>query len=258
MTTFAFRPLRLSMCALALLLALGACGKKGPVRPLLSSQPAAPQNLQILQQGESFLVSWQIPDLNQDGSPAEDIGGFRVYRSEYAVADGCPTCRDPKELVAKIELAYPTGQIIKKRVYWRDSHVTAGSGYRYRVVAVTVGSREGEAATAHRDWREPPRPPQQFQVHAEQGQAQLNWQAPGSLPAGSKLVGYNLYRRAEDRPFPVVPVNAAPLQGLEIIDRSLQQGRSYDYRLSTLIRVADELLESAPTAGVKITLPAAQ
>lgn len=254
MQSFSSGALRLALLAVVLLL-LTACGRKGPVRPLLTSLPAAPQQLRIDQQGESFLVSWHLPANNQDGTDAEDIGGFRIYRSEYDVTEGCPTCREPQDLVAKIDLRYPTTQLIRDRFYWRDLEISEGSGYRYRIVPVTVGGQQGEAAMTHRDRRSPPEPPGLFRVQVEEELALLSWAAPDPLPEGAVLVGYNLYRRSGVSQFPVVPLNATPLEVSELIDRSLQRGRTYAYQVSTLVLVDNTLLESAPTEAVQITLP---
>lgn len=245
---------RLALLALVLLLLLTACGRKGSVRPLLTALPAAPQQLRIHQQGESFLVSWHLPANNQDGTDAEDIGGFRIYRSEYAMPEGCPTCREPQDLVAKIDLRYPTAQLIRERFYWRDLEISEGSGYRYRVVPVTVGGQQGEAAMAHRDRRSPPDPPRLFRVRVEGELALLSWAAPDPLPDEAVLVGYNLYRRSDESQFPVVPLNARPLKVSELTDRSLQRGRSYAYQVSTLVLVDTTLLESTPTEPEQITL----
>ncbi len=254
MKIFALRASRLAPLAFILLMTMTACGKKGPVQPLLGSLPAAPQKLLIHQQGESFLISWNMPANNQDGSDAEDIGGFRIYRSEYAVTEGCPTCREPKQLVAKIDLKYPVAQQVKQRFYWRDLQVTEGSGYRYRIVSATVGGQEGTASMAHRDWMAPPQPPEQFQVHAGKGQALLNWLPPAQLPDKAVLVGYNLYRRPIDRQFSIVPLNSKPLKTPKVTDRSLEKGRPYEYQVSTLVLVDKALLESAPTDVVQVTL----
>jgi hypothetical protein len=253
MNIFTRRVSRFASLVLLLLLALTACGKKGPVRPLLVSLPAAPPDLRISQQGESFILGWDIPTQNQDGTDAEELGGFRIYRNEYPVAEGCPTCREPQELAAKIDLDYPIAQRVGKRFYWRDLNVVAGSGYNYRITPVTRAGREGEAATAHRDWMPPPQAPEQFQVLAEKDLISLSWQPPAQLPAGAVLAGYNLYRHRLDRPFIIVPLNPQPLENRQITDRTPAAGQTYEYRVSTVIRLGETLLESAPSEGVKVT-----
>ncbi len=258
MKLFGLRTRRFAPIALALLMALTACGKKGPVQPLLGALPNAPQNPQIHQRGQNFIVSWDLPTENEDGTPAEDIGAFHIYRSTYAVTEGCPTCREPQQRVARIPLKYPVAQRIGQRFYWQDNQVIAGYGYRYRIVSAIIGGREGSASTVHRDWLKPPPPPEQLQAHADREQILLEWQAPAQLPATGILVGYNLYRRPAGSAFPMVPLNAEPLKVRQIVDRSLQPGRSYEFRVSTLLQLEESLLESTPTAVVRVTRPAAE
>ena len=253
MKIFALRVSRFTSLVLLLLLALTACGKKGPVRPLLVSLPAAPPDLRVNQQGESFILGWGIPTQNQDGTDAERLGGFRIYRNEYPAAEGCPTCREPQELAAKIDLDYPLAQRVGKRFYWRDPNVVAGSGYNYRITPVTRAGREGEAATAHRDWMPPPQAPEQFLARAEKDRIALSWQPPAQLPAEAVLVGYNLYRLRLGRPIPIVPLNLQPLENRQITDQVPAAGQTYEYRVSTVVRFGEILVESAPTEGMQVT-----
>ena len=83
-------------------------------------------------------------------------------------------------------------------------------------------------------------------------QVAVQWTAP-ALPEGMELVGYNLYRRHAKRPFPIVPVNAEPLQETKLLDLVLNNGRAYEYRVSALIRVGHQLLESMASPGALIT-----
>ena len=253
MKIFAHPAARFALLVVILLLALSACGKKGPVRPLLVSLPAAPQNMQVAQQGETFILSWDIPTKNQDGTDAEKLGGFHIYRNEYAVTEGCPTCREPQELAAKIDLKYPVAHRVGKRFYWRDLNVVQGSGYSYRITPVTQAGREGEAATAHRDWMTPPQPPEQFLARVEKEMISLSWQPPAQLPEETLLVGYNLYRHRLDRPFSIVPLNSKPLKNRQLTDQIPAAGQTYEYQVSTVVEIGNSLLESALTGGAKVT-----
>jgi predicted small lipoprotein YifL len=256
MTHFAHRASRLALLAIPILLVLSACGTKGPVRPLEESLPAAPRNLRIHQQGESFLVSWDAPVKNQDGTSAGDVDGFLIYRGEFPAEAGCPTCREPTDLVAKIKRINPVAASqVRHRFYWRDLNLSAGNGYRYRIVAVTSGGHPGQAALASQILLTPPAPPGQVQVIYAEGQVVLSWTPPARLPERAKLVGYNLYRRSVDRPLSVVPVNDRPLKEPQLRDQSLEPGRSFEYRISTLVTIDGNLLESPLSEAIPVTLP---
>lgn len=233
---------------------LAACGRKGPVRPELAALPAAPTELRVAQQGGDFLVSWTIPARNEDGNPAEDLLGFHVYRLVYNAADGCPTCRDPDELVAAIALAHPDPAVrLGKRLYWRDAAVAPGTGHAYLVVPVTIGGHEGVGAGTYRAWLMPPPAPPALHAEAGDRQVRLTWTAPAALPDGQQLLGYNLYRRPASGAFPPVALNAEPLREPLLTDLAGEAGQKAVYRITTLVRSGELLLESAPSPEVTVT-----
>lgn len=247
---------RLAILALLTLVVTGlaACGRKGPVRPQLAALPEAPAELRIEQQGGDFLLSWQIPERNQDGGPANDLLGFHIYRMIYTAADGCPTCRDPDELVAMIDLRHlEQATRLGKRIFWRDAAVIPDTGHAYLVVPLTVGGQEGTGAGLHRSWQEPPPPPANLRADSGERQVKLTWTAPASLPAGQVLLGYNLYRRPATGVFPPVPLNAAPLPEPGLVDFAGETGREAVYRITTVARGGELLIESAPSAEVAVT-----
>jgi predicted small lipoprotein YifL len=257
MMSFSLHPPRLTpliVISILLISILAACGKKGPVRPELAALPVAPTQLQIAQQGEDFLVSWTIPARNEDGNPAEDLLGFHVYRLIYNAAEGCPTCRDPEELVAAIALAHPEPAVrLGKRVYWRDEAVTPGTGHAYLVVPVTVGGHEGSGAGSYRAWLRPPPAPATLQAEAGDQQVRLTWTPPPALPDGQLLLGYNLYRRPAAGAFPPVALNAEPLREPLLTDLVGEAGREAVYRVTTLVRSGELLVESVPSPEVTVT-----
>lgn len=247
LTSHATRIVTLALLALTLS-GLAACGRKGPVRPQLPSLPAAPEDVRIVQQGDDFVVSWAPPERNQDGAPAEDLLGFNLYRAIYNAAEGCPTCRDPEQLVAVIELRRPQPAVrLGKRLYWRDVAVAPGTGHAYLVVPVTVGGHEGAGAGLHRAWLVPPPAPATLQAEYGDHQVRLNWTPPAALPEGQLLLGYNLYRRPAAGTFPPIALNAEPLREPRLTDLVGEAGREAVYRVTTLVRSGDLLLESAPS-----------
>lgn len=242
----------LVIVSLALVAALSSCGKKGPVRPKIDRQLEAPTEVTLKQQGNLFVLGWKIPTGSHDGS-AEDLTGFVIKRLSYNAVDGCPTCRTPDEEVAELSIRDPKpGQRIGDRIYWRDFDIRPGTGYRYAIVPVTFGSLEAPFATVHLAAQQAPPAPTGLQAESGDGQVALQWRAP-ELPEGVELLGYNLYRRQAKRPFPMVPVNAKPLRETHLLDRGLDNGRAYEYRVSALVTSGDQQLESMASPGVLIT-----
>jgi hypothetical protein len=119
-------------------------------------------------------------------------------------------------------------------------------------VPVTLGNIEAPFATIHLEVRQSPPAPTGLKAEAGDGQIALQWDAP-TLPEGLELLGYNLYRRQAKRPFPIVPVNVKPLQETRLLDRGLDNGRAYEYRVSALVSTGTQQLESMGSPGVLIT-----
>lgn len=234
---------------------LGACGRKGPLKPASTSLPAAPGDVQLAQQGEDFLLSWALPEKNQDGSPADDLFAFRIYRLVFDAAKGCPSCQDPDEVVAEILLRHPAPAVrLGKRFYWRDQLVAAGTGHAYLVVPVTIGGYEGSAAGIHRVRADAPPAPGTPVAAAADGTARLDWAPAGALPAGSRLLGYNIYRRAPDTAFTPVPLNRQPLAEPYLADRVGEGGGEALYRVTAVAESGGLTVESAPTAEVAVSV----
>lgn len=251
----ALRTSRLTLCTMLCLslIMVAGCGKKGPVRPKLTTLPEAPKQVTLQQQGMLFILGWTIPEKHEDGTRVEDLTGFRIKRLTYDAAEDCPTCREPQTEVAEIELKYPApAQRIGKRIYWRDLDIRPGTGYRYAIVPLTIGGHETPAATVHLAALEPPPAPTGLRAEAGDARVSLTWQAP-ELPEGMELVGYNLYRRYAERTFPILPVNQDPLPETELLDRGLDNGKAYEYRVSALVRSGDRVLESMAGPGVLVT-----
>lgn len=242
---------------LGLLLALlgPACAKKGPVRPKLQSLPAAPEELTLDQRGATLQLGWTIPDRNQDGGRADALVGFHVLRQSSVAEQGCPDCREPADLLARISVAYPApAQRIGNRFYWRDAQVEPGASYRYRVVPQTTGGQSGLGADIQRVMVAPPPVPTGLTGRLEGRRVHLQWLAP-ITGAGVELLGYNLYRRQGEAAFPPVPLNPQPVPSTWLIDEGLAGSQGWEYRISALVKVADTLVESALSQGVRVDLP---
>ena len=87
--------------------------------------------------------------LGEDGVP---LNCGHLYHAKCVIpwlqkGGGCPTCRDPQNEVAELDLKYPApAQRIGNWLYWRDLDVRIDSGYRYA---------RSSARTINPDHREP-------------------------------------------------------------------------------------------------------
>jgi len=244
------RPLRtagLALFCLALLLC-AACGKKGPVRPLLKPLPEAPA-AEARQQGGAVLLSWTIPTSNQDGTPLTDLQGFIVYRMDYDPEEGCPDCREPSAVLREIDLDYLQGAVrIENRLIMRDSETEVGRGYRYRVVPLTTGGLSGAGTSLSLPLSAPPLPPENLQAEGHDRLIRLTWS-----PAGPEAT-YNLYRQAAGEPTPMTPLNRQALTEPSYDDFAVENDKTYVYSVRTVDRVAGHPVESDPSPPLE-TVP---
>ncbi|WP_432823568.1 fibronectin type III domain-containing protein [Trichloromonas sp.] len=250
-----YRLLPLLAC---LLLALGGCGKKGPVKPLAQPLPAAPEKLAALQQGNLMQLDWEIPVSNQDGSPLTNLQGFNILKMRYDIADDCPECRDSSTLLRQIDLEFLKNAERKgNRLTFWDNDLEPGYGYQYKVVAYTRRNRDGAPATIRRPFLTPAAAPAGLQASAHDRMVRLEWQ-PAAAPADGELLGYNLYRRSSGEILSSLPVNDALLTVTSFEDFGLQNGIRYSYTLRTVLHRGNTRLESTASSAVVATPKAGQ
>lgn len=237
------------LAALCLVL-LPACGKKGPVRPLLRAEPAAPGRPEARQIGGEILLYVDLPASNLDGSPLTDLSELRVYRRETA-GGVCAECDEPTELWRSIDLftAARDGQ----RLTIRDSDVRPGFGYRYRLVPVTRRGMSGAAVSLTRQLHPFPPAPQELKGTGFDRMVQLQWRPGTDIAPGWVSLGCNLFRTVGEAPFGAAPLTSSPLQGGRFDDIGPANGTLYRYQLRCLVEQGGVIVESPPSPVVAVT-----
>jgi len=237
-----FRP---ALPTLLLFALLAGCGHKGPVRPLKQPVPAAPQALEVQQKGTRFLVAWNRPAVNQDGSALTNLQGFHVYRMQYDPAEDCPECRDTSALLLDVDLEYLRDvRRSGERFFVWDDELTPGFGYQYSVVPYNRKGRNGEPARLRLPFLIPPATPARPLAENHDQMVRLRWEPVTEPRAGVELLGYNLYRRESDEPFPFPPVNREILTDPAFEDYGVENGHSYLYAVRSVIRIQGKTVES--------------
>lgn len=228
-----------------LLCLLPGCGKKGPVRPLKQPLPAAPEALSVQQKGDRFLVSWRPPVRNQDGSELTNLEKFKIYKMRYDLADDCPECRDTSVLLLEVDLDYLRDvRRIGDRLYLWDDELEAGIGYQYSVVPFNARGRQGDSARQRIPFVSPPPPPVRLTAESHDRMVRLRWQPPAEVAAEAERVGFNVYRREGSDAFPLLPVNREIQVEPTFEDYSVENGRTYEYAVRTVVRLLETKVES--------------
>lgn len=245
--------IRLFPLLACLLLALGGCGKKGPVKPLEQPLPAAPKKITALQQGNLMQLAWDIPASNMDGSDLTDLQGFNIFKMRYDLADDCPECRDTSTLLRQIDLDFLKNAVRRgNRLTFWDNDLEPGYGYQYRVVAYTRRDREGAPAVIRHPFLTPAPAPEGLLVIEHDRMVRIEWQ-PTAAVAGEEILGYNLYRRSSGEVLSSQPINDAPLTETFFEDYSLQNDSSYSYTLRAVVKTENAWMESNASLPISAT-----
>lgn len=241
------------LITLIMLVTLTACGNVGPVKPLLKTLPKGAESVTLEQKGSALLLSWEIPTLNQDGTPLTNLAGFAIYKSDYDLAKGCPECRPPQNLYRKIDLAYfRSNNRNSEQIHLWDNAVEEEIGYRYKIVPYTHDDLTGTSILIHRPCFTPPDAASNLDATGLDHQVRLNWDAASETRQGIQLIGYNVYRRSGKSYFSATPLNAAPLTTLNYEDLKVENDTLYHYAVRSVIAIGEHQLESSFSAEVAV------
>ncbi|HKI98905.1 MAG TPA: hypothetical protein VKB51_10565 [bacterium] len=220
---------------LVALLALGACGLKTPPRPLSEVLPA-PDGLRAWQREGAVIVSWQVPN----AAALADFGGLRGF--ELWVQPRpllCLDCVLPEPTRHRLPLDGAGLQVQGAQAYYALP-LPADAGQLNLRVSTRFGLGLGPASA-----------PVMVERAAEIPAPQLAWRWVGRGPdAGARSVQFywpavrerivqmigtdglpreqvqdyraNLYRRVPPAPWPMQPLNGAPLPATHWIVPPLQ------------------------------------
>lgn len=240
----------LIVMAIFCLIFLPACGKKGPIRPLLKAEPAAPGNPEARQIGGEILLFIDLPESNIDGTPLTDLTELRIFRRE--TAEGvCAECDEPTELWRTIDLLASPRE--GQRLTIRDDDVRPGYGYRYRLVPVTSLGLSGAAVSLSRQIYPFPLAPQEFKGTGFDRMVRLQWRPETNLAPGWVSLGCQIFRTIGATPFGLSSLTSSPILGRSFNDIGPVNGILYRYQVRCLAEQKGTIVESPPSAIVSVT-----
>ncbi len=180
--------------------------------------PVSPENLRVISLGEQHTeLGWDIPTLNNDGTPVNPPTQFNVYRRV-----------DPQSPESRLN----PSPLQEGR--FKDESVELGKSYVYSVrpvVKTPSGSVEGEDSqpldVTNADTY-PPKPPAEVTAISSGQGISLVW-----LPnTEADLAGYWVYRSGPDKKFQRLQDQL--LTTASIIDKSVEKGQTYFYRVKAV------------------------
>jgi hypothetical protein len=211
----------LFVVSLMMLLTVAACGRKGDPVPLAVAGPKAISNLAGEVRDGVLFLSFAAPARNEDGSPANNIEGFKIFKS-------CKTCYGGFEPFKDIRLDAEQGfTFYRGKIYVYDEELADGYQYAYHVFPYTSkGTRGAESNTFAITWEKTPQPPGSVFVKEDDGVVELQWaQIPG--------MAFNVYR-FDGAVYPLFPLNGRPLATPLYMDAGLENGRKYIYEVRSV------------------------
>lgn len=268
--------------ALAVPLALTACGKRGPPVPPERRLPAAVQDLQATVAADGVRLTWTLPRIRVDRSALKEVRRTEVYRR---VEDGAPEALPRPAIlafgglfgpppgipgfdrIADIRVAEPgtAAEVHGAQVTYTDAEGLV-FGRRYTYVVVAVDDRGRPSPPSNRVLvavAPPPAPPGRLEARPGDGQVRLSWEAPTTLLDGSPAPAgllYDVLRAVAPGAPGGRPINPEPLAAREFVDLTAQNDVTYRY--AVLARVGPDGPQSRPsdvaTATPEDTTPPAQ
>ncbi len=186
--------------------------------------PHPPGELVVKPDEEFIEVSWEPPSTSIDDSPASSEMKFNLYRN---LRPGIP-----------VEVPLNPSPVAKTS--FRDGSARSGEQYFYKVRAVVetargwVESRDSEeVSVVHQDVY-PPAPPSQLTIVSDREFLSLVW-FPNSE---ADLAGYHVYRSHGKGDYE--RLTSKVVERTSYLDRDLQKGQRYSYRVTALDRLGNE------------------
>jgi len=235
-----------------MLLFISGCGKKGALLPPEALVPGSVRELNVIQTGQDFRITWSAPSREQGGRPLKDLSGFLLSRRDVPPEGGeCPSCPDSWKLLSRIELDIP-GSALKSGdlfIYF-DKGGDKDNRFQYRVTALSKSGGISIPADTPVKKLFSPTPPPTLTATLQPGSIRLGF-APDK-GKGPAPVGFNIYRRKAGDATPLLPLNPELLTGSSWEDLSLEYGSNYRYSAATLSQIEGELVESLRSKEIEI------
>src|SRR5262245_11250556 len=250
-----------SLIVLFLILALGACGRKGP--PVLPGarvpQPVS-EFTGFIEEDGSIHLAWRNPHRRIDNVRLRDLVIERLYRvADQGVGEPKPALLSRGRVAGYTELftirfppprtsasvipppppPLPPGVVVdgdRVRVTDREG-LTAGHRYTYVVIAQdSVGRESAPSARVSLTMIPAAAPPTAPIVEAGEGVVHLSWSPSTRLVDGSPVTGRVTYEvlRAPAPDAALTPLTSAAIADLTFTDRAVANDQTYAYALRAI------------------------
>ncbi len=237
-----------------LILGFSGCGYKTNPRPATATTPGEIILVNAYAFPDRIMLKWSVPAFNNDGSPFDDVSGFKIYRFSSPIAEDCETCAGKKSLFANVDFQTPTNATIKNgEVVYSDKSVQPGNVYYYAVSSYNLKGREAKLSPDIKiAFDEIPAVPKSLTAEPHGDSVRLTW----SSPAGkSQDIAYRIYRGVSPDAESMKPVGGSEKGENTFLDRSVERSNSYYYLVRSVRMNQGVSIESNPSDVVHVMVP---
>ena len=252
------------LAAALVLVALGACGRKGPPVAPERRVPQPVGDLTGLVREQTIELAWSVPRRRVDSTRLLDTGVARVFRTDDAgQGDPRPALLSNGRIAGYTELATvqlgdtPAPNVQNDRVRFVDRHGLV-RGRRYTYVVLTSDAQGRTSPPSPRlslTFAAAPEPPSDLRAEPGERHVRLSWRAPAQLADGAAVTGPLVYEvlRAPAPDAALSPIARTAPGVTSTTDRLLENERTYHYAVRAIRREGTTAIEGEASARVAAT-----
>lgn len=252
------------LAAALVLVALGACGRKGlPVAPEQRvPQPVGDLSGRVREQ--TIELAWSVPRRRVDNTRLLDTGVARVFRTDDAgQGDPRPALLSDRRIVGYTELATvqlgdtPAPNVQNDRVTFVDRHGLV-HGRRYTYVVLTSDAQGRTSPPSSRltlIFAAAPQAPTDLRAEPGEREVRLSWRAPTQLADATPVAGPLVYEvlRAPAPDAALTSIARTPPGVTSTTDRGLENERTYHYAVRAFRQEGTTPIEGEASALIAAT-----
>jgi hypothetical protein len=258
------RALAPALAAALVLVALGACGRKGPPVAPERRVPQPVADLQGLVREQRIELAWSVPRRRVDNTRLIGTGVARVFRTDDAgQGDPKPALLADDRIAGYTELGTvqlgdtPAPNVQGGRVTFADRRGLV-LGRRYTYVVVTSDAQGRTSPPSSRltlAFGAAPEPPADLRAEPGERQVRLSWQASARLTDGTPGTGPLVYEvlRAPAPDAPLAPIARTAPGVTTTTDRGLENEHTYHYAVRAIRQEGTTPIEGEASARVAAT-----
>ena len=239
------------LCLASLLLFGLGCGVKSPPLPSTQVAPKPVADLKAESVAEGIEISFKVPRADK---PAQQIVQARLYYG-YLPLTGepeCPPCPPRLRKYHEFNFAGKAAVLMEGGIFtYLDTAAPMETEAFYQVQLKDAAGRVGPPSLLASVPRKKPLPsPTGLSTWAEENAVTVAWEGKsleGVRDEKDGLAGYFVFRKGPDDPEKGKQLNFAPLKTPRLVDKTVERGKTYFYRVAAVERFKKRLIKGELT-----------